>query len=685
MFKNDQLSSKSHSLAYRPDIDGLRAVSVILVVGFHTFPEVFRGGYIGVDIFFVISGCLITSIIWLDLNFNKFNIINFYSKRIVRIFPALLAVLIFCLIFGWYLLLPNEYELLGRHIAAGSGFLSNIIYLNEVGYFDINSAMKPLLHLWSLGVEEQFYIFWPILLIIVWHRRWKWLLVIIFLVVGSFLLNIYYSFANPSFDFYSPLTRLWELLIGAFIGVWNQKNGGFLSFPRLERRIGVKFFENYQNFVISFFTLIGIFLMTLSVLYLTGDTRYPSWYALMPVLGAAFLLVLPKNSAGSKVLSHKGLVFLGKISYPLYLWHWPLLCFFRIVKGDQLGAGIKCIIIFASISLAYITYKLVEIPIQKNNQTGKTATLLLVAMTLVGSLGFYVAFEKGLINRPAIRDIVEMESALLSPQHFIKSDGSCDNTLQQPTLFPNVCIKNSNSPKIMIAGDSHAIALFGGIRNGKINESAVLYAGNGCLPLLNYVIQDNLVSRSWCLDYAANVLNTIDKMPSVEKVYLSTRGPVYFSGEGYGIEGKNKLSISRVNGNDNLSQEERFYLGYSSFIKQLIAKKIKVILITEIPELGEEPKNCIAKRPIFFFKKEASSCVQNKQDVLARKAKYFEIIERIKADNPDLDVYHGMNTFCDDISCYGKGSDGLWYWDDDHLSLVGSTKLLNDVLYKKSK
>ena len=685
MLKNEKLSTLPISLAYRADIDGLRAISVILVVGFHFFPNFIRGGFIGVDIFFVISGYLITRILAVNFHGEKFSILNFYSKRIVRIFPALLVILIFCSIFGWYLLLPNEYELLGKHIAAGASFTSNFIFLNETGYFDVNSELKPLLHLWSLGIEAQFYAFWPITLYLLWRRNCSWLIVILSMTVISFICNLYFSSSNLAFDFFSPFTRFWELQVGALIGILNLTNKKHLNLPlgfeKIRNGIRTYFMKISDVFLIS----IGTFLIFFSSFYLTGNHRYPSWWALMPVFGASCFLALSPSSMISRVLSHKTLVFIGKISYPLYLWHWPLLCFFHIMNGDQLEVGFKVVLIIASICLAFLTNRFIENPIKKFKQINSTATLLIICMALIGCLGFYIASEKGLSKRLFIQDAIKLESGLLNPQHFIKSDGSCDSLLAKTTLYPNVCITNSVSPKSMIIGDSHAIALYGGIRNGDINESAILFAGNGCLPLVGYVVQDDYVPRSWCLNYVGNILDAIDKMPTIEKVYVNTRGPVYFSGEGYGNEGKNKLSIARINGDDSLSQEERFYVGYSNFIKLLIAKKIKVTVITEVPELGEEPKNCIAQRPVIFIKDQLSSCSQPKQNVLLRKARYFDVIKRIKEDNPDLNVYHGLSSFCDDATCYGKGPEGLWYWDDDHLSLLGSIKLLKDVVHENSK
>ena len=200
---------------YRPDIDGLRAIAVLLVVAFHAYPNSVKGGFIGVDIFFVISGYLISTIIFANLQNNTFSFKDFYIRRIRRIFPPLILVLFSSLVFGWFGLIPDEYAELGRHIFGGATFTSNIILWNEAGYFDNSIELKPLLHLWSLGVEEQFYILWPFLIWSAWRLDFDVLKTIFAVGVASFCLNIYMAKENAVIDFYSPLTRFWELLSGA--------------------------------------------------------------------------------------------------------------------------------------------------------------------------------------------------------------------------------------------------------------------------------------------------------------------------------------------------------------------------------------------------------------------------------------------------------------------------------------
>lgn len=199
---------------YRPDIDGLRAVAILAVVLFHAFPGKMPGGFIGVDIFFVISGFLISTIIFSSLERDRFSLVEFYVRRIRRIFPALIVVLLTSLVVGWFTLFPDEYKQLGTHTAAGAAFIQNFILWRESGYFDNAAESKPLLHLWSLAVEEQFYIFWPLLLAFVWKRQWSFLKITAAIGLASFAANIYLMHRSPTAAFFLPISRFWELMVG---------------------------------------------------------------------------------------------------------------------------------------------------------------------------------------------------------------------------------------------------------------------------------------------------------------------------------------------------------------------------------------------------------------------------------------------------------------------------------------
>lgn len=333
------------SLTYRPDIDGLRAVAVLAVVAFHASPHRLPGGFIGVDIFFVISGFLITSILKKANEEKSFSLIGFYQRRIKRIFPSLLIVLAGSAIFGYLTLFPNEFAQLGKHISGGISFISNFVLHSESGYFESSSDLKPLLHLWSLGIEEQYYIFFPIILFLAYWRKVNPLRMIVGLTVLSFALSIYarnnLSFAD---GFYLPWFRFWEIGVGAILAY---------AQPPLQRK---KIFQEVSSYA-------GILFITLAVLLINPASRFPGYLALLPTTGAALLLLSPCSYFNRNVLSRPAVVYIGLISYPLYLWHWPALSFLHIFEETSPGARLLAVAL--SFILAILTYEFVEKKVKK--------------------------------------------------------------------------------------------------------------------------------------------------------------------------------------------------------------------------------------------------------------------------------------------------------------------------------
>ena len=379
---------------YRPDIDGIRAIAVLAVVAFHAFPSWVNGGFIGVDVFFVISGYLISTIIFENLDRGTFSASEFYARRIKRIFPALILVLVACLIFGWFALLADEVQQLGKHIAAGAGFISNIVFWNEAGYFDNAADTKPLLHLWSLGIEEQFYIVWPFLLWISWKRKFNLLTITILVTVISFFLNIKGIRQDAVATFYSPQTRFWELLSGSLLAwltlykknefvIIKNKIEGFLACREKQSADG-KILSNALSFV-------GLSLLVYGFWRISKESSFPGKWALVPVLGTLLLLM-----GGSKawinrtILSNKIAVWFGLISFPLYLWHWPLLSFVRIVESEVPSLNIRIVAVVLSILLAWLTYKLIERPIRFGKHGSLTVATLSGLAIAIGVTGFVV-------------------------------------------------------------------------------------------------------------------------------------------------------------------------------------------------------------------------------------------------------------------------------------------------------
>lgn len=391
---NRQNSPLSHP-KYRSDIDGLRAIAVLAVVAFHAFPGRISGGFIGVDVFFVISGFLISTIILENLDSGTFSFREFYSRRIRRIFPALIATLLGVLVVGWLLLISEELTQLGKHVAAGAIFLNNFVLQSEAGYFDGSSETKPLLHLWSLGVEEQFYLIWPLILWIVWKRKINIITIILFLGVISFYLNIYGINTDPVGTFYSPQTRFWELMSGSALA-WSAIYGKHVDLKtrlQLDRWFKRIIFQDSREpdgktFTNSLATVGAIFLV-FSFFVFDKSTVYPGFLAIVPILGTLFMIHAgPGAWINQALLSNKILVWIGLISFPLYLWHWPLISFAWIVEGGVPSIKVRFAAVLLAIMLAWLTKVFIEKPFRfGRNRIQLKVSILCIALASVGLIG----------------------------------------------------------------------------------------------------------------------------------------------------------------------------------------------------------------------------------------------------------------------------------------------------------
>jgi peptidoglycan/LPS O-acetylase OafA/YrhL len=489
-------------LQYRSDIDGLRAVAVLMVVAFHAFPAWFPGGFIGVDVFFVISGYLISSILFKSLGAGNFSFTDFYMRRIRRIFPALIVVLIASLVAGWFLLLADEYAQLGKHVAAGASFVSNLVLWHDSSYFDNDAANKPLLHLWSLGIEEQFYIVWPIVLFVVYrliagkHKTNKhsnpslskeiiqkvWVVIAI-LTVLSFVLNVVLVVSNQVASFYSPLSRFWELLFGAMLANLTLHHDSSLEHWR----------ARWANSI----SILAIVLLISGVYLLNRFISFPGWWALLPVLGALLLIAAGQKAIVNRtLLSHRWMVWIGLISYPLYLWHWPLLSFVRIVEGDFPRLKVAAVVL--SFILAWLTYRFIESPLRFGARAKAKSLALIATIFLVGAGGFFVyqqdgiegyairsgeanAFARYFDNNPPDLNYFTQEGILKKYRH------ECNfydfNPITPKCYEPDRSPGHERDSLLMIWGDSTAQMLSYGLSQVKPDHWQMLQvATSACIP-----------------------------------------------------------------------------------------------------------------------------------------------------------------------------------------------------------
>jgi peptidoglycan/LPS O-acetylase OafA/YrhL len=436
---------------YRRDIDGLRAIAVLAVVIFHAFPLALPGGFIGVDIFFVISGYLISTIIFTKLIANQFSFMDFYARRIRRIFPALLLVLFSCYIYGWFNLFAEDYAALGKHIAGASVFISNFVLWNESGYFDAASYTKILLHLWSLGVEEQFYIFYPLIIWGLYKRRINLLAAIILLITASFIWNIYLSGSNPTADFYSPISRCWELLFGSVFA--------YIHVYKLNQ---FQFNKNTSNLL----SIAGFSLILFAIVYLNERVVFPGWWAGIPVIGACLLILAgPSALVNAKLLSNKLFVGIGLISYPLYLWHWPILSFSRIDLGKDLEFSQAVFLVALSFVLAWLTYQFVEKPLRFAAKRPRLKiSMLLALMAIIGFIGFNCLQREGIKFRH--QQIFKEISDYRFDKKIEQRRDTCfiQDRKYPPDPLEKYCIDTNASYKVVLWGDSQSASLYAGFR-----------------------------------------------------------------------------------------------------------------------------------------------------------------------------------------------------------------------------
>lgn len=438
-----------HDEAYRRDIDGLRAFAVLAVVTFHAFPWLLPGGFVGVDVFFVISGYLISGLISQRLVEGRFTFADFYARRIKRIFPALIVVLAACFAFGWFTLLPAELAALGKHIAAGMGFVSNFALWSEAGYFDASAATKPLLHLWSLGIEEQFYLVWPLAL---WaFAKWRRSALPLIVAVGatSFAINLATVGKWPVAAFYSPLSRFWELQAGCLLAALTaspMRNA--LARPMADA-----------------LSIAGAVLLALSVFLLNDKLGYPGWWALLPTAGTFLLIASGPGSWFSRnVLAQPVAVWVGLISYPLYLWHWPLLSFASISARGIPPFGVRVAAVLASIALAAATYVLVEKPIRFGAKRPFKIPALVALSLITGLAGYAIVRRGGVPTRfpPEIRALADFKYEYLTDARY----PHCWLSNKQPfEEFAPYCIDTTvGRERVVVWGDSHAARLYPGLK-----------------------------------------------------------------------------------------------------------------------------------------------------------------------------------------------------------------------------
>lgn len=477
---------------YRRELDGLRALALLPVILFHAGFETFSGGFVGVDVFFVISGYLITTIILAELEQGKFSIVNFYERRARRILPALFLVMLVCIPFAWFWLLPSDMKDFSQSLVAVSVFASNILFWRESGYFDTAAEFKPLLHTWSLAVEEQYYVLFPLFLMLFWRLGKRWILVTLGLVfVVSLAVAQWAAYAKPAAAFYLLPTRGWELLVGAFAAFYLSK---------ASRKEFGKAFGEVGGWL-------GVVLILYAVFAYSKAIPFPGLYALVPTLGTVLVILFAtQQTLVGKFVGNKAFVGVGLISYSAYLWHQPLFAFARQKGFSHSDTGFFFFLSVVSLILAFFSWKLIEMPFRNKRVIGRKSIFLfaLVGSIFFVALGFYGHKKNGDVGQLSAQEkafLGYFENDLPDWKYFLKEGipqkfrSDCDfysiakyrsgnHTMVPIDIISSTCYqkKYAESKVVFIWGDSHAQQLYYGLSKELPREFELLQvASSGCI------------------------------------------------------------------------------------------------------------------------------------------------------------------------------------------------------------
>ncbi len=620
--------------SYRQDIDGLRALAILGVVLYHAFPKKFPGGFIGVDIFFVISGYLITGLVLFELEQKTFRLTEFYRRRIRRLFPALLLVLLFCLAIGWGGLFATEYALLGQHILHGVAFTSNFLLLNEVNYFDEVAEAKPLLHLWSLAIEEQFYLIWPVLILIMVRRLLVAFLFFPTIILLSFLANIYLSAEAPAAAFYTPYARAWELFIGGAFAFYERSRHYNSPSIRLANLLG----------------LAGTSLIIIGLMVARPTSGFPGWAVLFPAFGTlAIIAASPMALVNRVLLSRKTMVLLGLISYPLYLWHWPLLSFAYIFFSQTPPPLVRIGIVLVSLVLAWVTYFYVERPL-RNKSGWKYPASFVAAMVLVGIAGYAIQQYEGVKTRNnAISaglngDLGHADFHREISENFLPCEPAY---LRAGALRWGSHVRCAQSrpnmpPDLILLGDSHAEHLFIGFARALPEKNIAYYVQDG-LPYLSS-------------GRFENSFQAIREFGKNSKVILSIDWA-----------GRLKDSSAQAASAQELSKTIDYLNRYTQ----------GVVIVHGLPAFSFNPQKCKSDRWPFHGQE---NCNVDRKSALESLSKSTPLIHALHTANTKFDLVNLEGYLCGAQVCSMAIDNDLLFRDKTHLNILGSVYVANIIL-----
>lgn len=628
-------------MKYRPEIDGLRALAVVPVILFHAGVPGFGGGYVGVDVFFVISGFLITTIILNDIFDNKFSLLDFYERRARRILPALFFVVAACFPFAWLWLGSEDFEGFARSVVAVALFSSNILFWTESGYFDAATELKPLLHTWSLAVEEQFYIFFPLFLILLHRYRLKNIAVaMIIMLVCSLALCQWAAYASPKANYFLLPTRAWELLIGSLVAVYIK-----------DRK------EVTTEWKDQLFSMIGIGLLLWAIFLFDKNTPFPSVYALVPTVGAALIILFAnQGTVANALLSSRAMVGIGLVSYSAYLWHQPVIAFAKHRATSDISTSVQVAILISISLLSYLTWRYVENPF-RNKSTFNRGTIFsksLAALLVLVSLGLAVSVNRGFDSREVGGVTLGVLDQYAAANHGLSP--VCDGKF----TLDDAC-SHGRSPSIVLWGDSYAMHLAQALVASPTKMEFRQHTLNACSPIPGVAALTYDSVGRWakeCIDQNDKVLDWILKNPSVRLVVISSPFSSLLSEEIF-YDGK----VRKYSYEELISRAR-------NVVSRLRTAGKQVVFVSPPPRNGRDLGSCYSKAVRFSIN--VGSCDFLLRDVSDRYLWAEKFLRDVERFAPVL--------WLSDLTCQGglckTSMNGIpLYRDSGHLSVDGSEML----------
>ncbi len=647
---------------YRADIDGLRAIAIVTVVLFHGGFETFSGGFVGVDVFFVVSGYLITGLLRDEMGTDTFSLVGFYERRVRRLLPALYCMLVIVALLGCALLMPHDLAEFGASMVAATSFGSNFLFATRTGYFDTPAALELLLHTWSLGVEEQYYLLFPgLLLILSRHAPSRTIPAVAVLWVLSLGIGIWSAVHAPAAGFFLIPSRFWELLLGSLLALG--------ALPGITSR-------GWCNAAIAS----GVALILGSAVTFSAATPFPGTAALVPCLGTALIIQAgaSHDTLARRLLSWRGAVFIGLISYSLYLWHWPLLVLLRqIVVAPTLTQ--RCVVLLGAVAIAVLSWRYIERPFRgrdgvlTRNALFGVATASTVLMITFGA----ALYLTGGVPQRLPADVAALAAAA---QDRNPTTLQCFNPSAAAVGARDVCRIGAHTPHpptFLLWGDSHANAIAPGIEAAALaaGKTGLFVAAAACPPLLG-VMRFESRKAAACIDFNETVLDLVTRDRSIATVILAARWVISANGTRYKNEPGEPVFITdaqseQTNRGSVAENTAVFRRGLSRTLHALAADGKHIVVVGPIPEIGWRVPDVMAKAAYFGTHWDIAPTLN---EYRIRQRDVFAILTTLQHEVPfELVLPH--LALCNDHDCPVARDGAPLYHDEEHLTSYGARTL----------